>query len=152
MKIGVALAGGGLKGAAHIGALKALEDLGVEIEYISGTSSGSMFAVTYALGYSFDEIKDMSLKCVKKLTKIKKMPFVGEASKYVFTRKFKMKGFINGKTVEHIVDEIAEKKGVKKLSDINKKMAVVTVDAKSTKECVLWTGDEEIRRRCGLYF
>ena len=39
MKIGLALAGGGLKGIAHIGAYRALEELGVKIDYISGTSS-----------------------------------------------------------------------------------------------------------------
>ena len=46
MGIGVALAGGGLKGVAHIGALKALEDLGLEIDYITGTSSGAIMAST----------------------------------------------------------------------------------------------------------
>jgi len=39
MLIGLALAGGGLKGVAHIGAIKALEELGIKIDYISGTSS-----------------------------------------------------------------------------------------------------------------
>ena len=38
MSLGVALAGGGLKGLAHIGALTALEELGVKIDYLSGTS------------------------------------------------------------------------------------------------------------------
>ena len=48
MSLGVALAGGGLKGLAHIGALKALEELGIKIDYLSGTSSGSIFATFYA--------------------------------------------------------------------------------------------------------
>lgn len=48
MKIGLALAGGGLKGVAHIGAYRALEELGVKIDYISGTSSGSLMAMTIA--------------------------------------------------------------------------------------------------------
>lgn len=39
MGVGLAIAGGGLKGVAHIGAIKALEDLGIKINYISGTSS-----------------------------------------------------------------------------------------------------------------
>ena len=49
MKVGVALAGGGLKGVAYIGALKAFEELGIHIDCISGTSSGSMAAVLYWL-------------------------------------------------------------------------------------------------------
>ena len=39
MKIGLALAGGGLKGVAHVGALRALEELGIKIDFVSGTSS-----------------------------------------------------------------------------------------------------------------
>ena len=49
MSLGLALAGGGLKGLAHIGALKALEELGIKIDYLSGTSSGSIFAAFYAV-------------------------------------------------------------------------------------------------------
>ena len=52
MSLGLALAGGGLKGVAHIGALKALQELGIKIDYISGTSSGSIFAAMYAMGFS----------------------------------------------------------------------------------------------------
>ncbi len=48
MKIGICLAGGGLKGIAHIGAYRALEELGVKIDLISGTSSGSLMAMTIA--------------------------------------------------------------------------------------------------------
>ena len=42
MKLGLALAGGGVKGAAHIGAIKALEEAGFKFDYIAGTSSGSI--------------------------------------------------------------------------------------------------------------
>ncbi|MBR3153314.1 MAG: patatin-like phospholipase family protein [Clostridia bacterium] len=152
MGIGVALAGGGFKGAAHVGALKALEELGIEIEYISGTSSGSVFAVMYALGYSLEEIKELGTKFQKKCTKIKKMPLIKGASKFIFTRKLNLGGFINGKIVEKMIDEIAQKKGITKFSDFNKNIAIITVDAKSTKECILWNGEEKFRRRCGLYF
>lgn len=51
-KIGVVLSGGGLRGTAHIGALKALVDNGIPINYISGTSAGAIVAAMYALGYS----------------------------------------------------------------------------------------------------
>ena len=44
MSLGLALAGGGLKGIAHIGAIQALRELGIEIDYLSGTSSGSIIA------------------------------------------------------------------------------------------------------------
>ncbi len=44
MKLAICLAGGGVKGAAHIGALKALEEKNIEYDIISGTSSGSIVA------------------------------------------------------------------------------------------------------------
>ena len=56
MKLGLALAGGGVKGAAHIGALKALEEENIKIDYIGGTSSGSIVATLYAAGYKPDDI------------------------------------------------------------------------------------------------
>ena len=44
MSLGLALSGGGVKGAAHIGVLKALEEEKIKIDYIGGTSSGSIVA------------------------------------------------------------------------------------------------------------
>ena len=64
MSLGLALSGGGAKGAAHIGVLKAFEDEGINIEYISGTSSGSIIAGLYACGYSpTDLIKFFNMYC-----------------------------------------------------------------------------------------
>ena len=55
-KVGLVLSGGGAKGAAHIGVLKYLEEVGIPIDYIAGTSMGSIVGGMYALGYSSDEI------------------------------------------------------------------------------------------------
>ena len=52
MKLGLALSGGGIRGIAHAGALKALEDNGIKIDAIGGTSSGSLVASLYAMGYT----------------------------------------------------------------------------------------------------
>ena len=49
MKLGLALSGGGIRGIAHAGALKALEDNGIKIDAIGGTSSGSLIASLYAI-------------------------------------------------------------------------------------------------------
>ena len=70
MKVGVALAGGGLKGVAYIGALKAFEELGIQIDYISGTSSGSMAAVLYSIGCAPEEMKKIIYESYKELVKI----------------------------------------------------------------------------------
>jgi NTE family protein len=62
MKIGLALSGGGIRGAAHIGVLKALEEGGVPVHMISGTSAGSIVASLYASGYTPREIEEIFLK------------------------------------------------------------------------------------------
>lgn len=55
-KIGLVLSGGGAKGAAHIGVIKYLEEAGIPIDYIAGTSMGSIVGGMYSLGYTSDEI------------------------------------------------------------------------------------------------
>ncbi|PKM64780.1 MAG: patatin [Firmicutes bacterium HGW-Firmicutes-20] len=54
--VGIALSGGGSRGVAHLGVLKAFEELGVNIQVLSGTSAGSIAATLYASGLSTDEI------------------------------------------------------------------------------------------------
>ncbi len=56
-KIGLVLAGGGAKGAAHVGVIKVLEELGVPIDYIAGTSMGSIVGGLYASGLSAAELE-----------------------------------------------------------------------------------------------
>ena len=51
-KVGVVLSGGGAKGAAHIGVLKALEEEGIPVDYIVGTSMGAIIGGLYSIGYS----------------------------------------------------------------------------------------------------
>lgn len=51
-KVGVVLSGGGAKGAAHIGVLKVIEEVGIPVDYVTGTSMGAIVGGLYALGYS----------------------------------------------------------------------------------------------------
>ncbi|MBO7488146.1 MAG: patatin-like phospholipase family protein [Bacteroidales bacterium] len=55
-KVGLVLSGGGAKGSAHIGVLKVLEDLGIHVDYVAGTSMGSIMGGMYSLGYRADEM------------------------------------------------------------------------------------------------
>jgi len=55
-KVGLVLSGGGAKGLAHIGVLKVLEEQGVKIDYIGGTSMGAIIGGLYASGYSASEL------------------------------------------------------------------------------------------------
>ena len=60
-KVGIVLSGGGARGAAHIGVIKALEENGVPIDYITGTSAGAIVGSLYAMGYTPDEILELML-------------------------------------------------------------------------------------------
>ena len=55
-KIGLVLSGGGAKGLAHIGVLKAIEEAGVKIDFIGGTSMGAIVGGLYASGYNASQI------------------------------------------------------------------------------------------------
>ena len=56
MKLGLVLSGGGARGVAHIGVLKALDEMGIQFSIASGTSAGSIVASLYSYGYKPDEI------------------------------------------------------------------------------------------------
>src|SRR5947208_5454283 len=58
-KIGLALGGGGARGVAHIGVLRVLEELHIPIDYIAGTSMGSIVAGLYACGYTPDQMEKL---------------------------------------------------------------------------------------------
>lgn len=60
-KIGLVFSGGGAKGIAHIGVLKAMEKAGLRPDYITGTSMGSIIGGLYAIGYSANEIEQLVL-------------------------------------------------------------------------------------------
>ena len=61
-KVGLVLSGGGAKGLAHIGALKKIEEAGVTIDYIGGTSMGAIVGALYASGYSSQELDSIFRK------------------------------------------------------------------------------------------
>lgn len=61
LKVGLVLSGGGAKGLAHIGALKVIEEAGVHIDFIGGTSMGAIVGALYAAGYSAKELDSIFL-------------------------------------------------------------------------------------------
>ena len=70
-EVNLVLSGGAAKGIAHIGVLKAIEDLGVKIKRISGSSAGALVSVFYSYGYSPDDM----LKLVKEINWFKVFKF-----------------------------------------------------------------------------
>lgn len=136
MSLGLALAGGGLQGIAHIGALKALQDLNVEIDYISGTSSGSIFATMFAMGFTTEEMKEFASEYYKTLTTIEKRPIISAFGTYLIHKEIKIGGLTPGEKIEDLVKKVAEMKNIKNISDIKMPLAIPTVDTITTKECI----------------
>lgn len=136
MSLGLALAGGGLQGIAHIGAIKAFNDLGIKFDYISGTSSGSIFATMYAMGFTTDEMIEFAKNYHKTLTNFEKRKIAYGIISYFPQREIKIEGLISGEKIEEIVKNVASKKGIKNISDIKMPLAIPTVDTISTNECI----------------
>lgn len=136
MKVGVALAGGGLKGVAHIGVLKAFEELGIKIDYLSGTSSGSMAASLYSMGCKPEEIKTIILNSYKSMVKIPKKTLFSAGCTFFIKKQINLEGLSSGDIIENTIQEAAKSKNVNKLEDLKIPTAIATVDTISTKECI----------------
>ncbi|MDD2445310.1 MAG: patatin-like phospholipase family protein [Clostridia bacterium] len=69
VKVGLALGGGGARGFAHLGAIKAFEEFGLKFDYVCGTSVGSLVGAFYAAGHSYEEIfkvaRELDIKDIK---------------------------------------------------------------------------------------
>ncbi|MFM2305645.1 MAG: hypothetical protein RLZZ367_314 [Bacteroidota bacterium] len=62
MKTGLVLSGGGSRGIAHLGVIKALEEMGIKPDVIAGTSAGSIVGGFYAAGFSTDKMLEIALE------------------------------------------------------------------------------------------
>ena len=125
MKLGLALAGGGVRGAAHIGALKALEENGIKFDIVAGTSAGSMAAALYSMGFTADEM----LKILKTFGR----EMLGATPKSIIAnmrekRDFHLRGFTTGQNIELIFKEIAITKDIVNIKDIKMPLAITAVD------------------------
>ena len=59
MKLGISLSGGGARGVAHVGFIKAIQEAGIEITMYTGTSAGAIVAAFICYGYTPDEVMDI---------------------------------------------------------------------------------------------
>ncbi len=134
MKLGIALSGGGIRGIAHAGVLKALEESGIQIEAIGGTSSGALIAGLYVLGYSPEDMYH--------LFKIHAKDIVGMGENSIFSRihqvfKKDNTGFRKGENIEELFNKLAKEKGIETISQITKMpISIPAVDIKEGKEYI----------------
>ena len=137
MKLGIALSGGGIRGIAHAGVLKALEENNIKIDAIGGTSSGSIIATLYAMGYSPYYIYILFKKYAKDLVNQNSISKVTSIGNFMANKKGNFQGFYTGEEIENGFNNIALRKGVKKVSDIKMPIVIPTVDVQNSKKYII---------------
>lgn len=136
MKLGLALSGGGIRGIAHAGVLKGLEDSNIKIDIIGGCSSGSLVASLYAMGYSPYYIYILFKRYANEIAGINSNPIVSGISNFMVNKRIDIKGLKNGQLIEDVYNKIAFKKGIKLISDIKFPIVIPSVDIANSKEYI----------------
>lgn len=136
MKIGLSLAGGGIRGIAHVGVLKALEENNIKVEAIGGTSAGSIVATLYAMGYSPYYIYLLFKRYAKDIINIRSKPIINGVTNFIKNNKMGIAGLSDGYMFEKMYDELANKKGFKLVGDIKMPLVISAVDIGESKEYI----------------
>ena len=117
--VGIAMSGGGLQGIAHVGAIRALYELGIRPQFISGTSSGSALAAITAMGYEPDEMEEFAKKHWKTLANFDKGPVFKSIARFILQKKkSKSDGLRPGEMISDLILEAMAPKGIKGFSDL----------------------------------
>ena len=164
-KVAVVLGGGGAKGVAHIGVLKVLEEVGIPIDIVAGTSMGAIVGGLYAIGYSPDEIKrmvelqdwDMLLSDKVKRSHLL-FPEKEKAERYIVSLPFGLEkkdrvidGVVKGQNLQNLFSDLTI--GYHDSVDFNSFLipfACVAVDMVSGKDYVFHKGSLPLAMRASM--
>lgn len=140
MKLGLALSGGGIKGAAHIGVLQVLKEEGINVDIIGGTSIGSIVAALYAMEYTPKEM-------LKLFNYFSKMIFKNSAM-YTDPRGKKLLsiqagGLYSGENIAYAIEEAGKYKKIKKMQDLKIPIVIPAVDLRNSEKYI-FTNAEKI--------
>jgi len=136
MGIGIAFAGGGIRGIAHVGVLKALEENNIKIEAVGGTSAGSIVAALYAMGYKPYYIYVLFKKYAQDIINIGNSSIVNGIGNFVKTKKIGIAGLNDGTLLEKMFNELATRKKMKVVADIKMPLVIPAVDIAEAKEYI----------------
>lgn len=136
MKLGLALSGGGIRGIAHAGVLKALEENNIKIDAIGGTSSGSIISTLYAMGYSPYYIYILFKRYAKELVNQNSIATITNIKNFMTNKKTSFSGFYSGEKMEKAFNGVAKRKGIQKVSDIKMPIVIPAVDVQNSKEYI----------------
>ena len=121
--IGLALGGGGSRGFAHVGVIKALEAAGIEPDIVTGSSSGAVVAALYAGGRRSAELEEIALGVEQ-----------GDLVDFVLLGK----GWVKGEALQEFVNRMVGERPIERLA---KPFAVVATEAKTGRMTVFNRGD-----------
>lgn len=151
-RIGLALGGGGAKGAAEVGVLKVLEEAGIQVDCIAGTSIGAIVGGLYAAGYSAKELETMfqtqewlSLLTDRKAS-LSNEPFeTVDGVTYIFgfpvlDRNSSIFGVMRGGRIEEVLDSMLSARGCAEFEGLRVPFRCVTADIRTAREVVLKEG------------
>ena len=136
MKVGVSLAGGGIRGIAHVGVLKALEENNIKVAASAGTSAGSIIATLYAMGYSPYYIYLLFKRYARDIINIRSKPIINGITNFIRNNKIGIAGLSDGNEFEKMYDELPRKKGFRLIGDIKMPLLVSAVDIGESKEYI----------------
>lgn len=142
--VGIAFSGGGLQGISHMGAVKALYELGIRPQYVSGTSSGSAMAAVVAMGFEADEMIAIVKKYWKDIASIDNLLIFKSLAHFIVNKKSKKDGIKSGEIISNIVKSIMKEKGITGFGDLPINLSICTVDTLTTDECIFTTEEENL--------
>ena len=128
---GLCLSGGGIKAAAHIGALKAFEEENIKFDCVSGASSGSIIATMYALGYSSDEMWKMFKEFAPKIKYYQWSNIFKLIFGLIVKREITIDGLNSGKAIEKIIDDISANKNIRNINEIKMPLLISMVEVET---------------------
>lgn len=134
-KIGVSLSGGGIRSFSQLPIMKALEEEGIKVSYLSGTSMGSVIAGLLACGLDVDTVKERILIVEKKLTDRKVFRRISKKL-LPFTKEKLYGGFVDGQVLEELLIDILKEIGVDHISQVTIPLAIPAVDIITGKTVV----------------
>lgn len=122
VKIGLALGGGGARGYAHLGAIKAFEEYGINFDFIAGTSAGAFIGAFYASGWTFEQMYSIAKEFRRKDIRRNKIPFMPSST-------------------EGIQEIVVNNLGDIDIKETKIPFCAVAVDVLSTQECLITKGN-----------
>lgn len=124
---GLCFSGGGIKAAAHIGALKAFEEENIKFDCVSGASSGSIVATMYALGYNSDEMWKMFKKFAPKIKYYQWKNIFKLILGLILKREIIIDGLNSGKVIENIIEDICSNSNIHNINQIKMPLLISMV-------------------------